>query len=109
MVSKHSLFINNFLDLKADVINLNNSSMVVYADLAGVEEKDVDVCISGNYLIIEGLKRKHLHKFFRKYINDECPHGYFKRYIPIPSELNVEGFDYNINNGILSVFVYNKK
>ena len=92
-------------DLKTDVLKMDDSRIVIQAEIAGMRKNDVNIKMIGNYLIIEGFKKKLVGQPFEGYINEECPYGYFKKYVALPRYVYDNELDVQIDNGVLSVGV----
>ena len=94
-----------FYDLKADVI-AGDDDMLIFAEVPGMEISDITISIVGGYMVIKGMKEKnYLKSKALKAIYDECPHGKFVKYIPIPKTCYVEKYNADLKEGILKILV----
>lgn len=81
------------------------TEMIVKAELPGVDEKDIDVTLSGDVLTIKGEK-KYEHEDNednRKYV--ERHFGSFTRSMRLPFEAGDEDVSADMKNGVLSVTI----
>jgi HSP20 family molecular chaperone IbpA len=83
--------------------NETNDSIIVKAELPGVDPKGVDISISGDNLTIKGEKTeekeekgKHFHRVERSY-------GSFSRTISLPKSVNIDAVRAEYKNGILEI------
>jgi HSP20 family protein len=61
--------------------------IVVSAELPGLEEKDVDITLTDNVLLIRGEKKLEKEEKERGYTYTERSYGSFQRRIPIDAEV----------------------
>ena len=84
-------------------MNESDKEIVITAELAGVNKKDLEVTLSGDMLTIKGEK-KYEHEDTendRHYV--ERHYGSFSRSIRLPFEMGDEQVDAKMKNGVLSV------
>ncbi len=77
----------------------------VYADLPGIDEKDVDLTFTDDTLIIKGERQKE-HKETDKESNwyfEQRSFGQFERTIHIPAEIQRDNISASFKNGVLKV------
>ncbi len=88
------------LDVKED-----DKGIYIKAELAGLEEKDIDLTIKDNYLTLKGEKKeeKEEGKEGSEHHKKEISYGYFERTIPLPENVKDEEIKANFKNGILKV------
>jgi HSP20 family protein len=86
-------------------VNESDKEIVITAELAGVDEKDLDATLSGDVLTIKGEKKyEHEDKENdRHYV--ERHYGSFSRSIRLPFEAGDEQVDAKMKNGVLIVKV----
>lgn len=90
---------------KLNVVEHDNEFMVE-AELPGMLEKDIEVTLTPEGLLLKGEKRNETerkegsqeHYFERSY-------GYFERFIPLGCEIDEDKIDASFKNGVLSVRV----
>lgn len=87
---------------KVDISESANSVQVT-ADLPGLDEKDVDVSLSDNHLIIRGEKKSEEEDKQQNYHWVERSYGSFHRSIPLPAEVDATNVDASFHNGVLKV------
>ena len=73
----------------------------VTAELPGLEEKDVELRVEDNVLILRGEKRTEFDDAERQY--SERSYGRFERHIALPSEVDDERASATFRNGVLTV------
>lgn len=79
--------------------------IIISAELPGMEEKDIDVQLTGNGLLLKGERRKETReedqKTGRQYV--EQSYGMFERLIPIESEVDEDKVEATFKNGMLRI------
>lgn len=78
-------------------------SIVVKAELPGMEPEDIDVTVSGDILTIKGEKEKKEEKKDEKQHYTERYHGYFERSFRLPAEIQPDKVDAAFVKGILTI------
>jgi len=76
---------------------------VVKAELPGMEEKDIDVSVVGNRLIIKGEREAESEVEKEDYYYSERSYGSFSRSIDIPSDVDAKKIEANYEDGVLEV------
>jgi len=87
---------------KFDVIE-NDKSIEITAELAGVNEKDLDVSVNGNVLTVKGEKKEEVKEDKKEYHLSERRYGSFMRTFPLPDGLELDKVEASFKNGILKV------
>jgi HSP20 family protein len=89
--------------LPAADISETENSVLIKAELAGIDEKDIDLSICGNVLTIRGEK-KHVkedkaenHYFGGRY------YGSFRRTFQLPADIDQETGEATFDKGVLKV------
>lgn len=96
---------NGTSELKVEVNNTKDS-VVVYAEMPGVTEEDMDIELSSDgYLTISGEKRKHVSEKCDKGCFSEVYYGRVSRTIPLPWDLDYNQANAEYNDGVLSVSI----
>lgn len=90
------------LGITADLIETDNDYQVV-AEMPGVEEKNINVTMSGNTLIIEAEKNEEKEDRERNYHRYERVFGRFHRQIMLPDDVDTEHADARFKNGVLRI------
>ena len=75
----------------------------VKAELPGIDEKDVDLSLSGNTLVIRGEKRSESEETKKDYYIKECSRGSFQRAIPLPPGVDFEKATAKFKKGVLVI------
>jgi len=75
----------------------------IEAELPGVSEKDVDLSLSGDSLIIRGEKKHETEEKEKGYYRAERSYGSFERAIPLPVDVERDKIDATFKNGVLSI------
>jgi HSP20 family protein len=73
----------------------------VTAELPGLEEKDVELRVEDNVLILRGEKRTEFDDAERQY--SERSYGRFERHIALPAEVDDERASATFRSGVLTV------
>lgn len=87
-----------------DVVDSENE-VTVRAELPGIDAKDVEVSISGNVLTICGEKLESTEQKNEDRFVSERHFGAFRRSIELPTGLDPEKIDAEMQNGVLVVKV----
>ena len=75
----------------------------VTAELPGMDEKAIDLKVSGNMLTVTGEKQEEKEEKKRGYHVSERRYGSFERSFRIPETVEVEKIDATFRNGVLTV------
>lgn len=75
----------------------------VTAELPGMDEKDIDVALSGDSLTIKGEKKKEKEEKGKDYYFMERSFGSFSRTIPLPAEIDLDKVKAEFKKGVLTV------
>ncbi|GAB4221929.1 MAG: Hsp20/alpha crystallin family protein [Francisella sp.] len=88
-------------------ITEDESSYNISADLAGVEEKDINIELDKNKLYIKA-KRENLHKDKKHHIQERY-YGEFQRIITLPDNIDSDKIEAKYKNGVLNVKIPKKE
>jgi HSP20 family protein len=80
-----------------------DKNILVSAEIPGMNEKDINVTLRENNLIIEGEKRSEKRKEEKGYYRSEFNYGSFYRSIPLHAEVDADKVEATYKNGILEV------
>jgi HSP20 family protein len=75
----------------------------ITAELPGMEEKDVEVLLTGNSITLKGEKKEEKEEKGRNYYHTERSYGSFHRSVPLPEGIEIEKVDAEFKNGVLTV------
>ncbi|OPY89655.1 MAG: Spore protein SP21 [Syntrophaceae bacterium PtaU1.Bin231] len=82
----------------------DRKGMHIKAELPGVDEKDVEVTVTGNSLRIKGEKKEETEeKGEEGYRLHESRYGSFDRVLTLPEGVNSEKVEAHFKNGVLNV------
>lgn len=90
--------------LRTDVSETNNN-YVVRAELPGMDEKDLEVTLSGGVLTIKGEKRTQRDEKEEDYHLSECRYGSFQRSFQLPSAVDQDNVNAQFDNGVLTLTI----
>lgn len=77
----------------------------VSVELPGIDEKDLDVSVSDDYLTINGEKREEKQDNTSGYYRMERTYGSFHRSIPFPCEIDRDKAEATFKRGVLTVIL----
>ncbi len=80
-----------------------DNEIIINAELPGLSEKDFEVELQGQRLILRGEKKYQQEKRDRSYYYAECQYGSFSRVIPLPCEVVADKAEAKYKNGVLQV------
>jgi HSP20 family molecular chaperone IbpA len=85
-----------------DIFEKENS-IVVVADMPGVEEKNIQVNFEKGVLTVSGHIEEKTKEGFRSIYNEYHPVGDYERSFTVPDAIDVEKIEGHIKNGLLTV------
>ncbi len=89
---------------KLDIIE-RDGEVLVRAELAGVDKKDVDVSVSDRTITIKGSTKKETREEKGDYFKSEITQGEFYRTATLPCEVNGDKAKANFKDGMLDVTI----
>ncbi len=89
---------------KVDVYE-TEKDIIISAELPGMEEKDIDISLSGNALTISGKKESEEVEKGKSFYRRERSYGSFRRSIELPGEVKEDQIEAVYEKGILKVTV----
>ena len=78
-------------------------SLIIEAELPGMEIKDIDVSLIGDILTIKGEKKKERKENGKHYHCTECHVGTFQRSFRLPVGVQANKVDASFDKGILTI------
>jgi HSP20 family protein len=81
----------------------NKESFIVQAELPGVDQKDVNVTISGSILTVKGEKKKEEEKKDEHHHSVERYYGSFQRSFQLPANVQTDKIEATFDKGVLKV------
>ena len=81
----------------------SEDAIQVSAELPGLEEADVEVLLTADYLTIKGDKRERKEEKHRGYYRSERTYGAFRRDITLPCEVQIDLARAYFKAGVLTV------
>jgi len=87
-----------------DVYTEDDKQLVVEAHLPNFEDKDVEVHVDGNALVISAEKHEQEKDKSKKYVVRESSSSFYRR-IQLPKITDVEKIDGDMKDGVLKVVV----
>lgn len=84
-------------------ISETSKKVIITAELAGMDEKDISVNLEDNNLILSGERKEIKKKEEEEYCCREMTYGSFQRIIPLDTRVDAEKVEAKFRNGILTV------
>jgi HSP20 family protein len=75
----------------------------ITAELPGMAEKDIDLSITGEMLVVKGEKRQEREEKKESYVVSERRYGSFQRTFPLPQDADPEKIEAHFKNGVLTI------
>lgn len=75
----------------------------ITAELPGMEEKDVELSLSGDVLTIKGEKKQEQEEKKENYFLSERRYGSFERSFPVPEDADPEKIEATFKSGVLTL------
>jgi HSP20 family protein len=80
-----------------------DDEIVVRMDIPGMEQKDIKVSMSGDYLTISGERREEKEEKKKHFYSTERKLGMFERTIPIPTAVDDKKVNAEYRDGVLEI------
>ena len=78
---------------------------VLKADLPGIEEKDVDINVTGNRLVVSGSREDEGRHEGESYYTYERSYGTFMRSFTLPDGIDSDRVEAELKNGVLTLMI----
>jgi len=83
----------------------NKEAFVFRADLPGIEDKDLELTMTGNRLTVAGKREAEAHQEEDTWYAYERSYGTFSRTFTLPEGADLEHAEADLKNGVLTVTV----
>lgn len=84
-------------------VSETEKAMLVTAELPGMEEKDIQLSLEDDNLVISGEKKSDVDEKGKNFHRVERTYGSFQRAIPLVSEIQPDQVEAVFKNGVLTV------
>ncbi len=81
----------------------NENDVVVTAELPGLDQKDFEVEVEADRLVLRGEKKASKERREGKCYYSETSYGAFHRVVPLPAEVDRDNADATYKHGVLTV------
>ena len=81
----------------------DKKNIIIKSTIAGVEPDDIDISIDNDMITIRGRREKQRDIAEDDYFYQECYWGGFSRSIILPVEVDAEGIEAGMRNGVLTI------
>ncbi len=92
----------DLIDVKFDVSD-TEGAIEISAELPGIEEKDVELTLSGGMLTIKGEKKAESEEKKKNYYSKERRFGSFTRSFRLPDSVDADKIEATFDKGVLEV------
>jgi HSP20 family protein len=83
--------------------HIEKDTLIVKADLPGIDPKEVSISVVGNQLTIEGERKHEEKKEEKDYFYREVAYGKFTRSMTLPEGVDADKVKANYKNGVLEI------
>ena len=80
-------------------------NVIIKSTIAGVRPEDIDITVANDMLTIKGARRKEEAVTQDDHFYQECYWGNFSRSVIIPVDIDSEGIEADLKDGILTVII----
>jgi HSP20 family protein len=84
-------------------VSETDAAMQVTAELPGMDEKDIQLSIENDALVISGEKKNDVEEKGKNFHRVERSYGSFQRVIPLVSDVQEDKVEANFKNGVLNI------
>lgn len=81
----------------------------VYADVPGVDKKDITITLTGTVLSIQGDKKEESDEKSRTFFRKETWNGNFRRTLDLPESADPDKVSADLKDGVLSITVQKRE
>jgi HSP20 family protein len=86
-------------------IKESDKDFTIYAELPGVDEKDVEISVTNDSVTIKGEKKEEKEDKRKNYYYLERSYGSFNRTIPLTAETDANKAQASFKNGVLNIII----
>ncbi|MBW1669794.1 MAG: Hsp20/alpha crystallin family protein [Deltaproteobacteria bacterium] len=90
-------------------VSETKDSLVVKAEIPGMEPTDIDISLSGDLLVIKGEKKQKTEEKKENFHRIETRYGAFSRTIRVPVSVDPEKIEASYDNGVLKITLPKKE
>lgn len=94
--------LNDFFSPTAEAVSSDDSYEVV-VELPGVDEKDIDITLNDDVLVIRGEKHSEKEEKGKTYYFSERSYGSFQRSFRLPGIVNPDAVQASFDKGVLHI------
>lgn len=84
---------------------ISSLDFTIRAELPGVEEKDIEVTVTNDSVMIKGEKKEEKEDKGKNYYYMERSYGSFNRTIPLTAKTDADQAQASIKNGVLNITI----
>jgi HSP20 family protein len=84
-------------------LNETDKEVRITAELPGLDEKDIEVTLTGNMLTIKGEKKEEQEEEKGESWHSERSYGYFERTVQVPEEIDSDKVEAKFKKGVLKL------
>jgi HSP20 family protein len=85
--------------------HVDKDTLIVKADLPGIDPKEVSIAVTGNQLTIEGERKREEKKEEKDYFYRELAYGKFARTMTLPEGVEADKIKATYKNGVLEITI----
>jgi HSP20 family protein len=90
-------------------VSETKDSLIIKAEVPGMEPKDIDISLSGDLLTIKGEKRQKTEEKKESFHRIETRYGAFSRTIRVPVSVNSDKIEASYDKGVLKIVLPKKE
>lgn len=87
---------------ESDVV-IKDGNAIVKIDLPGVDKKDIQLNVTGNYVEVKAEKKEEMKVEKKGFFKQERSYAGYYRVIPLPAEVRAEEANASYKNGVLEI------
>ena len=80
-------------------------NVIIKSTIAGVRPEDIDITVANDMVTVKGSRKKEETISGDDYFYQECYWGSFSRSVIIPVDIDSEGIEADLKDGILTVII----